>query len=102
MGKVLRIAGYPRVSHEEQKKFGFSIDAQVEKINKWVEEEKHQLVKMYADEGYTATNMKRPALQEMLGNLRNIDAIVFTRLDRFSRNVLEANKMLEILQQFKI
>lgn len=35
----------------------------------------------------------------MLSNLKNLDAIAFTRLDRLSRNVLEANKMLELLQQ---
>ena len=43
--------------------------------------------------------MKRPQLQSMLSNLKNLDAIAFTRLDRLSRNVLEANKMLELLQQ---
>lgn len=43
--------------------------------------------------------MKRPQLQSMLSSLKNLDAIAFTRLDRLSRNVLEANKMLELLQQ---
>lgn len=42
--------------------------------------------------------MKRPRLQEMLENLDDLDIIAFTRLDRFSRNVLEANRMLEMLQ----
>ena len=97
--KLLKVAGYCRVSHDEQKKFGYSIGAQVETIEKWATDKGHKIVKIYIDEGYSASNMRRPQLQEMLDNLQNIDAIVFTRLDRLSRNVLEANKMLELLKQ---
>ena len=97
--KILKIAGYCRVSHDEQKKFGYSISAQTEVIKKWAAEKGHKLVNMYIDEGYSASNMDRPQLQEMLASLHEIDAIVFTRLDRLSRNVLEANKMLELLKQ---
>lgn len=97
--KLLKVAGYCRVSHDEQKKFGYSIGAQVETIEKWATDKGHKIVKIYIDEGYSASNMRRPQLQEMLDNLQDIDAIVFTRLDRLSRNVLEANKMLELLKQ---
>ncbi len=97
--KILKVAGYARVSHDEQKKFGYSISTQVETIEKWCDEKKYQLVKLYIDEGYSASNMKRPQLKEMLDNLEHLDAIVFTRLDRLSRSVLEANKMLELLNK---
>lgn len=97
--KILKVAGYCRVSHDEQKKFGYSISAQVETIEKWATDKGHKIVNMYVDEGYSASNMDRPQLQEMLANLHEIDAIVFTRIDRLSRNVLEANKMLAILRQ---
>lgn len=99
MKKIIRVGGYARVSHEEQSKYGFSIDSQIDKINKYCELKEYQLVDMFVDEGFTASNMKRPRLIDMLNNLDKIDAIVFTRLDRFSRNVLEANKMLDILQK---
>ena len=97
MKKVLRIAGYARVSHDEQKKFGYSIKAQTDKIEKWCNQEGHHLIDIYTDEGFSAGSMKRPALTDLLKNLNRIDAIAFTRLDRLSRNVLDANKMLEIL-----
>lgn len=99
MKKVLRIGGYVRVSHEEQKKFGFSIQAQVQEIQKWCEKNDYKLVNMYVDEGYSASNMKRPQLQQMLNDLPKLDVIVFTRLDRLSRNVFEANKMLELFKR---
>ena len=97
--KILKVAGYCRVSHDEQKKFGYSISAQVETIEKWAADRGHKIVNMYIDEGFSASNMDRPQLQEMLAELHEVDAIVFTRLDRLSRNVLEANKMLELLRQ---
>lgn len=100
--KALKIGAYARVSHDEQKKYGYSIQAQIEKLTKWCDDEKHQLVDMFVDEGYTAGNMKRPKLLEMLDRLGEFDVIIFTRLDRFSRNVLEANKMLELLQKHNV
>lgn len=100
--KILKAAGYCRVSHDEQKKFGYSISAQVETIEKWATDKGHKIVNMYVDEGYSASNMKRPALQKMLDSLDEIDAIVFTRLDRLSRSVLEANKMLELFNKHNV
>lgn len=99
MKKIIRVGGYARVSTEEQKKYGYSIEAQVDKIKKYCELKEYQLVDIFVDEGFTASNMKRPRLLDLLNNLDKIDAIVFTRLDRFSRNVLEANKMLDTLQK---
>lgn len=99
MRKKLRVAGYARVSTDEQKKYGYSIQAQTEEITQWCNDNDHALQHIYVDEGYSASTMKRPQLQSMLSNLKNFDAIAFTRLDRLSRNVLEANKMLELLQQ---
>lgn len=99
MKKVLKVGGYVRVSHEEQKKFGYSINAQIEEIEKWCELNNHHLFKFYIDEGFSASNMKRPQLQAMLNDLPKLDAIVFTRLDRLSRNVFEANSMLNMFKK---
>ena len=99
MKKVLKIGGYVRVSHEEQKKFGYSIKAQIQEIENWCKNNNHQLYKLYVDEGFSASNMKRPQLQAMLNDLPKLDVIVFTRLDRLSRNVFEANKMLDLFMR---
>jgi len=97
--KIIRVAGYARVSTEEQKKYGFSIEAQVDRIKKYCELENYHLVDIYIDEGYSASSMKRPRLLELLDNLDRLDAVVFTKLDRLSRSVYEANKMLDILSR---
>lgn len=98
MKKNLNIGGYVRVSHEEQKKFGYSTKAQIEEIENWCNLNNHNLINLYIDEGYSASNMKRPELQKMINDLPKLDAIVFTRLDRLSRNVFEANKILHLLK----
>ena len=100
--KTKRIAGYVRVSHDEQKKYGYSVQAQIERIIRYAEENNCQLVEIYVDEGFTATKMKRPELLRMLDNLHTFDVLVFTRLDRFSRNVLQANKMVEIMDEYNV
>lgn len=100
--RTKRIAGYVRVSHDEQKKYGFSVQAQIERIIRYAEENKCQLVEIYVDEGFTATKMKRPDLLRMLDNLHTFDVLVFTRLDRFSRNVLQANKMVEMMEEYNV
>lgn len=100
--KAKRIAGYVRVSHDEQKKYGYSVQAQIERIIRYAEETGSQLVEIYVDEGFTATKMKRPDLLRMLDNLDTFDILVFTRLDRFSRNVLQANKMVEVMEEYNV
>lgn len=100
--KAKRIAGYVRVSHDEQKKYGYSVQAQIERIKRYAEETGSQLVEIYVDEGFTATKMKRPDLLRMLDNLNTFDVLVFTRLDRFSRNVLQANKMVELMEEYNV
>lgn len=100
--KVLRLALYARVSHDEQKKYGFSIQAQIDKMIKYAEANGYQIVDIFKDEGFTATKMKRPALLAMLDRVNEFDVIVFTRLDRFTRNVLQANKMVELLDTHNV
>lgn len=96
MKKVLKVCGYCRVSTDEQKNYGFSISAQEDKIKNYCKEKNYILTNIYIDEGFSASNIDRPALQELLKSLDDIDAIILTRLDRLSRDVLQARKMVEI------
>lgn len=102
MRKILRVGGYVRVSTDEQKKFGYSIQAQCDEIENWCKSTDNQLIRLYVDEGYSASNMNRPQLKELLNDLDDLDIIVFTRLDRLSRNVFEANSMLKLLDKHNV
>ena len=91
------VACYCRVSTEEQKKFGFSIQAQKDALEKYCKENNYKY-EFYIDEGISASSMKkRKALQEMLSKCNVFDMILFTKLDRLSRNVLDANNINKLL-----
>lgn len=94
--KVICVACYCRVSTDEQAKFGFSIQAQKDVLEKYCKEHNYKY-KFYIDEGISASSMKRPALQKMLNDLSTFDMIIFTKLDRLSRNVLDANTINKML-----
>lgn len=91
------VACYCRVSTEEQKKFGFSIQAQKDALEKYCRENEYKY-EFYIDEGISASSMKkRKALNEMLSKVSIFDMILFTKLDRLSRNVLDANNINKLL-----
>ena len=62
------IAVYLRVSSKEQAMFGFGLEAQYEKISKYLEvyDIPSDHVKIYKDDGFSAKNLNRPQLKIML------------------------------------
>lgn len=93
-----RVACYCRVSTEEQVKYGFSIQAQKDALIKYCKENGYKY-DFYIDEGISASSMKkRNALNEMLSKCNVYDMILFTKLDRLSRNVLDANNINKTLK----
>ena len=97
--KTTATALYARVSSEEQSKYGFSVQNQIDRLKKYAEENNLAIVDIYVDEGFSAGSKKRPELQRMLNDLHRFDLIIFTKLDRFTRNVLDANEMVNEFQR---
>jgi site-specific DNA recombinase len=84
-----RVVAYLRVSTEEQAKEGLSLEAQRRKVEAWAELHGAELVAVLVDEGRSAKNLNRPALQEALGLLRSgsADSLLVCKLDRLTRSV---------------
>lgn len=97
----MRVALYARVSTEEQAVHGLSIGVQQETLLRWATENRHTVVNVYVDAGISARKpaSKRPALQELLNDIRagRVDMVVFTKLDRWFRNVKEYYKVQDVL-----
>lgn len=97
---------YVRVSSEEQAKHGYSLEAQEEALNSFCERNNHVIVGIYRDEGISARKpyTKRPAMVELLGDLEKVkpDIILFTKLDRWFRNIKEYYKVQDILDKNKV
>lgn len=99
--KVERVACYVRVSSEEQKLHGISLDAQRDKLKEYSEKHHLKIVAWYEDEGVSGRKLirKRPALQRMLHDAQagKFDRIIFIKLDRFFRSVAEYHECMKII-----
>ena len=86
-------AAYVRVSSEEQKKHGLSIDAQKQKLEEYAEKHDLKIVEWYIDEGVSGRKpiAKRPQLQRMIHDAEEgrFKRIIFIKLDRYFRSVQE-------------
>ena len=87
----MKIALYARVSTEDQAKHGLSIDTQLDNLRSWAAANGHAVVGEYVDAGVSGKKSlaKRPALSAFVASLdsQKVDALVFTKLDRFFRSV---------------
>lgn len=101
-----RAALYIRVSTEEQAIHGLSVESQTTELDKWAAANEIIIVDHYIDAGISARkpSSKRPALQRLLSDVKDgkIDLIIFTKLDRWFRNIAEYYKVQEILENHKV
>jgi DNA invertase Pin-like site-specific DNA recombinase len=76
---MIKVACYIRVSHQEQKLHGISLDAQKDKLTEYAEQHNLKIVGWYADEGVSGRKLikHRPELQRMLhdAHARKFDRI---------------------------
>ncbi|MGN0512724.1 MAG: recombinase family protein [Lachnospiraceae bacterium] len=98
----VRVALYIRVSGEEQKIKGLSLEAQQERLESYARERGWVIVGIYTDAAKTARkNMhKRTEFQKMLESVKRdeVDILLFCRLDRWFRSVADYYKVMEVLQ----
>ena len=97
--KVERVAAYIRVSTQEQKLHGISLDAQKAKLIAYAKANGMKIVEWYMDEGVSARKLikKRPELQRMIQDAEkgNFERIIFIKLDRFFRSVAEYHECMK-------
>ncbi len=101
-----RVFLYVRVSTEEQALHGLSIEAQTIALETWAKANGHKVVGIYTDAGVSARKpaSKRQELQRLLGDVRagKGELIVFTKLDRWFRNIAEYYKVQEVLEKYHV
>jgi DNA invertase Pin-like site-specific DNA recombinase len=82
---------YTRVSSDEQKKSGFSLDYQRKMGEEYAKINKLNIIKVYA-ESYTAKKPGRPQFNEMVDYCKKhkIKNLIFLKSDRASRNGVDS------------
>ena len=99
--KLMPTAAYIRVSTQEQKMHGISLDAQRDKLAEYAKVHHLKIVAWYKDEGISGRKLirNRPALQQMISDSKSgkFQHIIFIKLDRFFRSVAEYHECMKQL-----
>ena len=96
------IALYIRLSTEDSRVDSFSIENQKNALHQYVdamEGVKNVEVLEFIDNGYSGTNFERPAVQELLDQIREgkINCIIVKDFTRFGRNSIEVGYFMEMV-----
>ncbi len=93
---TLEVFGYVRVSTENQLE-NYSIEEQTMRIRSYCQAKGWHLIKIYTDGGYSGGNINRPALQQMLTDMKRVtvDAIIVYKLDRLSLSQKDTLTLIE-------
>lgn len=106
MPNLQRVALYVRVSSEEQVQHGLSLEAQEAALREWAKKNNCEIVGVYIDGGKTARKAisRRLELQRLLDDVRadRIDLIIFTKFDRWTRNIKDYYKVQEVLDAHRV
>ena len=107
--KILRCAVYTRKSTEHNLDLEFnSLDAQREACEAYIKSQAHEgwrLVRTrYDDGGLSGASLDRPALQELLDDVRGgkIDVIAVYKVDRLTRSLTDFAKLVELFDQYSV
>ncbi|MDD4875040.1 MAG: recombinase family protein [Candidatus Pacebacteria bacterium] len=99
-------AVYTRVSTDIQAEKEFSsCEAQEEKIKHFVESQNDfSVFKVYSDAGYTGANTNRPALQELLNDIKEgrVDLVLAYKIDRLTRSPKDFYELIETFDRFGV
>src|SRR5258707_4261793 len=107
--KASRCAIYTRKSTEHNLDLEFnSLDAQREACEAYIKSQAHEgwrLVRTrYDDGGLSGASLDRPALQELLDDVRarKVDIIVVYKVDRLTRSLADFAKLVELFDQHSV
>lgn len=95
---------YVRVSTDEQKRRGYSLPEQEDRLRKYCEYHSIE-VKGIFREDFSAKDFNRPEWKKLFATIRNRKNeeknILFIKWDRFSRNIEFAYEMMGLLRKYK-
>ena len=102
---TVKVVIYTRVSTDDQKEHGFSLQDQEQKLRKFCSQKGYEIVAHYQDD-HSAKTFKRPSFQLFLDDVEakkiKLNLFVCVRPDRFSRNLEETMRMLQRFKKLNI
>jgi DNA invertase Pin-like site-specific DNA recombinase len=91
----MRAALYARVSTEDQAKEGFSLDAQMKKLEAYCRSKGWTPIGHFIDEGYSGRNTNRPEYKRMMESMDDWDVLLVMKIDRIHRDSMNFMLMMD-------
>ena len=96
----MKAAIYARVSTEDQAKEGFSIAAQVKRLEAYCRARGWEIAGRYVDEGFSGRSVDRPAYHRMMDEKEQWDVLAILKMDRIHRNSKNFTLMMDDLREW--
>lgn len=103
-GRPIRCAIYTRKSTDEGLDKAFnSLDAQREACAAYIMSQQHEgwvlLPELYDDGGFSGGSMNRPALRQLMADVKSgkVDVVVVYKIDRLTRSLADFAKIVDVL-----
>src|SRR4051812_3775588 len=88
-----RFVALARVSSREQEREGFSLDVQVEALERYTERNSGEIVKLYQIAETASKTDERTTFKELIAYVKRhadaIDGLLFYKVDRAARNLFD-------------
>jgi site-specific DNA recombinase len=97
----LRAAIYARVSTDDQAKEGYSIPAQLKRLQAYCKAKGWEVASEHVDDGYSGRDINRPEYQRMMSQRDQWDVVLVLKMDRIHRNSKNFTQMMDDLNGWK-
>ena len=100
----MRCGVYVRVSTDDQRDNGYSIDSQLRMIKEYCEKNEYDIVDVYNDAGHSGKDLMRPEMQKLLKDIKTkkIDKLVAIKVDRLTRNNYDGFWLLNYCEEHDV
>lgn len=100
----MRCAIYVRVSTDDQRDNGYSIDSQLRMIKEYCEKNDYSIVDIYNDAGHSGKDLMRPEMQRLLKDIKSkkIDKLIAIKVDRLTRNNYDGFWLLNYCEEHDV
>lgn len=100
----MRSGVYVRVSTDDQRDNGYSIDSQLRMIKEYCEKKDYSIVDVYNDAGHSGKDLMRPEMQRLLTDIKSkkIDKLIAIKVDRLTRNNYDGFWLLNYCEEHDV
>ena len=100
----MRCGVYVRVSTDDQRDNGYSIDSQLRMIKEYCEKKDYSIVDVYNDAGHSGKDLMRPEMQRLLTDIKSkkIDKLIAIKVDRLTRNNYDGFWLLNYCEEHDV